>query len=324
MTWLDLALVLVVIFGVISGVRRGFLRGALDLFTIIIALLSGALFYHQVASFLLRWVSLSHPLANLVAFAGVALAVQLAAWALIVLPISPFIETARHLTVSREVDALLGAVPGFAKGVAFAATLLLAATVLPLGSGFDTTLARSALAQRLLSETTSLTSGAETRIGFDLADFTSVTTSESEAPRKLPHAYQTGLTVSPQDEDEMLKLLNGERARVGLQPLAADSRLQAVARAHSEEMLKLGYFAHDSPVSGSPSDRLQAAGISFDVAGENLAYAPTVDIAHRGLMNSPGHRANILSPDYTRVGIGVIVAPNGERMFTEDFIGNRS
>ena len=87
-------------------------------------------------------------------------------------------------------------------------------------------------------------------------------------------------------------------------------------------MLKLGYFAHNSPVSGSPSDRLQAAGISFRVAGENLAYAPTVEIAHRGLMNSPGHRANILSPDFTRVGIGVIVAPNGERMFTQDFIGN--
>lgn len=322
MTWLDVALALVLLFSVYSGLRRGFLRGTLDLIAIFAALLAGALFYHGVATFLLRWVSLSRPLANLTAFAGVALLVQFLAWAVFVLPLTPFIEAARRLAYSRQVDALFGIVPGLAKGVAFAATLLLGLIVLPLGPGFDSTLANSPIAQRLLAGTTRLASGAESRVGFDLADFTSLSTTDSEEPRALPHAYQTGLSVSSADEDRMLELLNDARASDGLQPLAPDPRLQSVARAHSEEMLKLGYFAHNSPVSGSPSDRLQAAGISFRVAGENLAYAPTVEIAHRGLMNSPGHRANILSPDFTRVGIGVIVAPNGERMFTQDFIGN--
>ncbi|HET7034192.1 MAG TPA: CvpA family protein [Thermomicrobiaceae bacterium] len=321
MTWLDIALALVLLFGVYGGLRRGFLRGTLDLVAIFAALLAGAVFYHGVATLLEHWVSLSRPLANLLAFAGIALAVQFLAWAVFVLPLTPLIEAARHVAFSRQLDAVLGILPGLAKGVAFAATLLLGLTVLPLGPGFDSTLARSPVAQRLLEGTTRFASGAESRVGFDLADFTSVTTSESEAPRKLPHAYTTGLSVSSADEDRMLELLNDARASDGLQPLAPDQRLQSVARAHSEEMLKLGYFAHNSPVSGSPSDRLQAAGIAFQVAGENLAYAPTVEIAHRGLMNSPGHRANILSPDFTRVGIGVIVAPNGERMFTQDFIG---
>ncbi|MGA7672612.1 MAG: CAP domain-containing protein, partial [Nitrolancea sp.] len=94
-----------------------------------------------------------------------------------------------------------------------------------------------------------------------------------------------------------------------------------VALEHSQEMLELGYFAHISPLRGSPTDRMDAAGVSYSVAGENIAYAPTVNVAERGLMRSPGHRANILSSDFTRIGIGVIVTPFGTRMFTQEFAG---
>jgi uncharacterized protein YkwD len=64
---------------------------------------------------------------------------------------------------------------------------------------------------------------------------------------------------------------------------------------------------------------MRAAGIQFVVAGENLAYAPNVDIAQRGLMNSPGHRANILRPEFGHVGIGVIRSAAEGSMFTQDF-----
>jgi uncharacterized protein YkwD len=117
----------------------------------------------------------------------------------------------------------------------------------------------------------------------------------------------------------MLDLVNGERTRARLRPLAADERLRQVARAHSLEMFELDYFSHSSPTSGSPFDRMHAAGIPFVVAGENLAYAPNVDIAHQGLMNSPGHRANILRPEFGRVGIGVIRSLVQGSMFTQDF-----
>jgi uncharacterized protein YkwD len=117
----------------------------------------------------------------------------------------------------------------------------------------------------------------------------------------------------------MLELVNGERARAGLQALVADERLRQVARAHSLEMFQLDYFSHTSPTAGSPFDRMHAAGIQFLVAGENLAYAPNVEIAHQGLMNSPGHRANILRPEFGRVGIGVLRSPAQGSMFTQDF-----
>src|SRR5262249_13729476 len=96
-------------------------------------------------------------------------------------------------------------------------------------------------------------------------------------------------------------------------------RLAAAGRQHAEEMFRLSYFAHESPVAGSPAIRARAAGARFMVLGENLAYAPTVDIAHNGLMNSPGHRANVLSPAFGRVGIGVVRGGVWGRMFSQEF-----
>jgi uncharacterized protein YkwD len=73
-------------------------------------------------------------------------------------------------------------------------------------------------------------------------------------------------------------------------------------------------------VLGSPFDRLAAAKISYTRAGENLAYAHSVAIAHRGLMESQGHRENILRPEFTSVAIGVVSGGPYGRMFTQLFI----
>ncbi len=69
----------------------------------------------------------------------------------------------------------------------------------------------------------------------------------------------------------------------------------------------------------SPADRLDKQSIPYLIMGENLAYAPTESIAHTGLMNSPGHRANILSPEFGQVGLGVIDAGIYGKMFVQEF-----
>ena len=119
----------------------------------------------------------------------------------------------------------------------------------------------------------------------------------------------------------MLALINNDRESQGLKTLKMNNKLQEIARQHSIEMFRLSYFEHESPVSGSPFDRLKASGIQFVSAGENIAYAPSVSTAHIGLMNSPKHRDNILSDSFTEVGIGVISAGNWGSMYTQDFIG---
>jgi uncharacterized protein YkwD len=161
--------------------------------------------------------------------------------------------------------------------------------------------------------------GAMDRFHLDLADFATITSRPEGGSIHLPFTVNDGLTVDADAEQEMLRLVNAERQRAGLPALRLDPTLTAVARAQSEEMFRLGYFSHVSPVHGDPSDRLAAAGAKYLVAGENLAYAPNVEIAHHGLMNSPGHRANILRPEFGRVGIGVIRSQAQGSMFSQEF-----
>jgi uncharacterized protein YkwD len=84
-------------------------------------------------------------------------------------------------------------------------------------------------------------------------------------------------------------------------------------------MFAKGYFSHVNLEGESPSDRITKAKVRFLTAGENLAYAHTLTIAHNGLMNSPGHRANILHKDYGRVGIGILDGGIYGLMVTQNF-----
>jgi uncharacterized protein YkwD len=117
----------------------------------------------------------------------------------------------------------------------------------------------------------------------------------------------------------MLDLVNAERVANGLQPLAPDPELTEVARRHSADMFARGYFAHDTPEGRTPFDRMHESNIRFLTAGENLALAPTLSIAHRGLMNSPGHRRNILRPQFGRVGIGIMDGGMRGLMVSQEF-----
>jgi uncharacterized protein YkwD len=111
---------------------------------------------------------------------------------------------------------------------------------------------------------------------------------------------------SPEEaERRLLAGVNRDRIAAGLPALVGDPRLEAVARGYAEEMRRTRVVAHVSPTSGSASDRLRAAGIHSGVVLENVARAYGVNEAHQGLMNSPGHRANIMSSIATHIGIGV-------------------
>jgi uncharacterized YkwD family protein len=134
----------------------------------------------------------------------------------------------------------------------------------------------------------------------------------------VPTQPVSGLT---QAEQQMLDLVNRERVNLGLRPLQADLQLTRLARLKSQDMINKNYFAHQSPTYGSPFDMMRADGVTYRYAGENLAGAPTVDRAHSGLMNSSGHRANILNVNYTHIGIGAVSGGPYGMMFTQMFIG---
>ena len=117
-------------------------------------------------------------------------------------------------------------------------------------------------------------------------------------------------------EAQVLALVNEDRARAGLRPLALDPALSTVARAHSADMRDHHFFGHVSPSTGNADDRLKHAGIQVPLVLENVGRAYSPVEAERGLMDSPGHRGNILNPRVERAGIGVAVAqssPGGVR-----------
>jgi uncharacterized protein YkwD len=129
----------------------------------------------------------------------------------------------------------------------------------------------------------------------------------------------TNFKERPDLEAKMLDLVNQERRKVGLQPLQPDPELKKVALAHSADMFERGYFAHITPEGKDPFDRMRDAHIRFFLAGENLALAQTLPIAHQGLMNSPGHRENILRTGFGRVGIGILDGGFYGLMISQEF-----
>ncbi len=112
-------------------------------------------------------------------------------------------------------------------------------------------------------------------------------------------------------ESEVVRLVNEIRKENGLKPLTHDWQLSRVARYKSQDMKDLGYFSHNSPTYGSPFNMMKSFGINYRSAGENIAKGyQSPEAVVNAWMNSPGHRANILNPSFTHIGVGYVVSGN--------------
>ena len=153
----------------------------------------------------------------------------------------------------------------------------------------------------------------------------------SAAPAPAPPPAPT----PEREERGLMESVNSERVGRGLEPLTPDPLLSETARAHSREMCGLNYFDHHSPTPGeeTPMTRYRrtlrdwgAGEPRAAIVGENIFYCSVTsdtynaDFAHRSLMDSPGHRANILEPRFTKVGVGVYRDSSGRFWVTEMFL----
>lgn len=122
-------------------------------------------------------------------------------------------------------------------------------------------------------------------------------------------------------ENEVIKLTNQERAKMGLPALKTNWQLCRVARFKSQDMASKNYFSHYSPTYGSPFKMMESFGLKFAAAGENIAYGQkSAQEVVKAWMSSPGHRANILSPSFTEIGVGVAKNNKGVLYWTQMFI----
>jgi uncharacterized protein YkwD len=127
------------------------------------------------------------------------------------------------------------------------------------------------------------------------------------------------LSIDRADESHMISDVNAMRSAAGLRPLLADPRLASVARAYAHDMAARRYFGHHNPEGQSVGDRLEGAGVAYRHAGENIAFVQNENEAMEGFLNSAGHKANILSRRYTRIGIGIIVTDGYGALYVQEF-----
>ena len=130
---------------------------------------------------------------------------------------------------------------------------------------------------------------------------------------KNPDMIHVGdkITISENEqqavEEQVVSLVNKERAKEGLAPLTSNWELARVAKYKSQDMHDKNYFSHTSPTYGSPFDMMKNFGISYKSAGENIAKGQTSAAqVMEAWMNSSGHRANIMDAKFTHIGVGYV------------------
>ncbi|HEX5603380.1 MAG TPA: CvpA family protein [Pyrinomonadaceae bacterium] len=314
---IDILLVIVILLSVLNGYRRGFVHGVLDLAGWVLSLIAGLRYYQPLAQWLGpridAWSEVwDQPIAFVVIAIFVGVLVHAIGYALL-----------RRLPEDineRQFNQVFGVIPGFMNGLIIVAILSALLLAIPLSEGLSERTRDSALVNRLAVYAERLEGQLRPVFGEAIARTMNLLTIRPDSDEKVTLPFKVeNPRPRPDLEKQMLDLVNQERQAAGLNTLAADPELTQVARQHSTDMFARGYFAHDTPEGLSPFDRMNKAGVRFLTAGENLALAPTLPLAHTGLMNSPGHRANILRPQFGRVGIGVMDGGMRGLMISQEF-----
>ncbi|HVE93144.1 MAG TPA: CvpA family protein [Actinomycetota bacterium] len=312
-----------------TGWRRGFASQAIDLMGFTLALLLS-----------LRFAGAASAPFRLVGFRG-ATATLLGAlliFAPLIVAVAVVGARANRLVMHPGLH-MTNRICGVGFGLAFAVVVmtfvLLITQAAPVPQGLSQAARKSPMGRVLLSSAspaTRLLQGVADRDADKLIlylrqSLRSLRSNPDEKPEvdeppalRFPAVPEPQIRLDAAAEKELLKLVNEERTSRKLKPVKWDQRLADVARSHSRDMYTKGYFAHASLEGIRPSERLQKAKIGFVVSGENLALAPTVPLAHRGLMNSPGHKRNILDPDFSALGIGIFNGPKG-LIASQEFCG---
>ncbi len=313
-TYIDILIVVVILLYGWGGYRQGFVRMIVDVLGVIISFVLALRFYN-IAAAVLSGLGVNQYLAQPLGFFSLWTILQLFFWGLTVL-IFHYVPSLIH---ENKINKTLGIIPGLLKGVLIVAIFLMIVLILPFSVSWKNLLSKSFVSGELIASTAKVETQMENVFGQLNKTLTFVGTVQ-ETDKNIELNFRTDkFSIDQASEVEMLVMLNEERIKNGLSPLVMDQLIRNVARAHSMDMLQSGYFGHQDLLGQTAFERMNNARVEFTVVGENLALAPSVALAHIGLMNSPSHKANILDPDYKRIGIGILDASPYGFMITQDF-----
>jgi uncharacterized protein YkwD len=313
MNAIDFFLIAVLLFSIWTGWRKGFVTGAVDLLVLAATLLSAFWLYPSLSGLIKSYFTGAAKWSDTVSFVALVVIGRLL-FGLIGNAILSSMPERLHDNTPNKV---MGMAPGFINGLLHCVLLTALLIAVPISDGISKRARDSRLAAKFAEPAEWMQQKISPVFEDVMAGPVSHTPS-SEEHVKLPFT-RTDVVVRPDLEAQMLSMVNAERLKANLPLVKADPEMAEVARAHSRDMFARGYFSHNTPENKGPFDRMKQAGVVFATAGENLALGQTLSICHSGLMKSPGHRANILRPQFGRLGIGVIDGGKYGLMITQNF-----
>ena len=314
--WVDLVVLIIILVFVSEAGRVGFWVIMADFVSFLGSLLISLRGYQYAASFLRSNFSLPHSVSNALGFLFTAIFVETILGYLLVAAIKKIPDKYWKVWWNK----FLGVLPAAGEGLVLVAFLLTLIVSLPVNPRLKAEVSKSRIGSYLVGQTAGIEKGLNEIFGGVIEDSLTYLTIKPGSRESIPLNIDTrNLSVDEASEQGMFKLVNEERRKQGIKELVWAPEIVPVSRDHARDMWERSYFSHVSPEGKDVGDRLDSAGVNYSFAGENLALAPTLATAHNGLMNSEGHRANILEPQFSRVGIGVIDNGIYGKMFVQVF-----
>jgi len=316
--WIDWTIIAILVYYSLQGWSAGFADLGLSFITFLISLFLSIKFHSPVGDFLSQKFGIPAMWTEVLGYILVAFIAQTILSELVQLILVRLPKT----VISSRLNKWLGVVVSVFNGIVIIAFFLLVILAIPLRGTIKIDVENSAIGNFLV--TVAQTYGGPINSTIDRAreqvlNFVTVEPDSKERISLPIFPTESELKIDAADEENMLDLVNTERVKAGVGKLTVDAKMTAIARAHSRDMFVRSYFSHLNPLDQTVGDRLEKAAINFTVVGENIAYAPDLATAQEGLMNSPGHRQNIVDPAFHRIGIGIIATNTWGLMFTQDF-----
>lgn len=315
--WVDLVFIFFIVYAVLTN--KGFVASTLDFGGLFFSLVISFRFYTYFGKLLSSYISLSQGLSNALGFFIAWSVTEIVYFTLVRL----LIKKIPAKLYKNKLNTFIGFIPAFFNGVIFFTFIITLFFTLPVRGSIKNAILHSKTAPPLISLSQGLES--ELRLIFNdaIVETLNFLTIKQNSDKKVDLGFtveKKKLKVDAISEIEMFNMINSERKKAGVKSVHFDEQLRIAAREYGKEMFATGIFSHYSlSDNASPAERLDRHAIEYIVTGENLAYAPDVQVAHAGLMNSEGHRRNILSQAFGKVGIGVIDAGIFGRIFVQEF-----
>jgi uncharacterized protein YkwD/uncharacterized membrane protein required for colicin V production len=316
MNWVDLVIILVLLFFASEAWRIGLWIILADFLSFLFSLLLAMRGYGLVASLLESEFSLSSAVAKALGFLITALVSE----ALLGIVFTRLIlRIPNNLRINRA-NRILAIIPALGEGLVLMSFVLTLLMGIPVAPTIKEDVAASKIGGAILQQTSGVESRLNEIFGGVVEDALTYFTVKPDSHESVPLEVESyRLQVDEKSEREMFAMVNEERRKAGVGELTWAPDIVPVGRAHATDMWERKYFSHVSPDGKDVGDRLEEHKVKYQLAGENLALAPTLQTAHTGLMNSQGHRENILEKRFKKIGIGVIDNGYYGKMFVQVF-----